>query len=88
MTPNTKLKECRLNKGLSQWEVAKAVSIVPDYYSMIERGVRTPGFLLSKKIADYFGHTVDELFFANMRNIAFCKEKNKVKEAAPCNGRS
>ncbi len=88
MQPNERLKHCRLIKGVTQREVAKAVKIVPDYYSMIERGVRTPGFNLAKKLADYFGHIVDDLFFADIKNLKFKKEEKKHEEAAPCKGRS
>ncbi len=76
MQPNEKLKECRLNRGLTQREVAKAVNIVTAYYSMIERGVRTPGFKLAKKLADYYGYIVDDLFFANPENVKFTNDEN------------
>ncbi|MCY8117853.1 helix-turn-helix domain-containing protein [Bacillus spizizenii] len=34
----------------------------------IERGDRTPSLSLAKKIADYYGTTVDEIFFAQNRH--------------------
>ena len=41
------------------------MNVAPDYISMIERGVRSPGFSLAKKIADFFGTTIDDIFFNN-----------------------
>ncbi|RJX27163.1 MAG: XRE family transcriptional regulator [Dethiobacter sp.] len=78
MPPNKKLRHCRLNRGLTQREVAKAFNIVPDYYSMLERGVRTPGFKLAKKIADFYGYIVDDLFFAEAKNDMFSSEQKKI----------
>lgn len=88
MSPNRKLKDCRLKKGLTQREVAKALNVVTDYYSMIERGVRTPGLKLAKKIADFYGCFVDDLFFAKRQNIKFNDAEKKSEEAVTCKGRS
>ena len=62
---SNKLKDFRKNRDLTQIELAKDLHISNDYLSSIERGVKTPGFKLSKKIADYFESTVDEIFFNN-----------------------
>lgn len=45
------LKELRLNKGLTQLEVAKRSGIERSYYTMIETGNRTPSPQVSKRIA-------------------------------------
>lgn len=63
MQSKNKLQFLRKQKSLTQEELAKEVSVAPDYISMIERGVRSPGFALAKRIADYFETTVDEIFF-------------------------
>ena len=73
-----KLQDFRKQKSLTQEELAKAVDVVPDYISMIERGVRMPGFALAKKIADFFGTTVDEIFFDNESNKMF-EEESEVQ---------
>ena len=62
---NNKIKKLRKNRDLTQIELARDLEITNDYLSAIERGVKTPGFKLSKKIADYFESTVDEIFFNN-----------------------
>lgn len=58
-----KIKKLRVDIGISQKEMAKKLNISVDYVSMIERGIRTPGFKLAKRIADLFGCTIDEVFF-------------------------
>jgi len=49
--------------GLSQRQVAEAVGISQSSYAMIEGGYRHPRKEVEKKLADFFGVTVDELFF-------------------------
>lgn len=60
---NNNLKALREEAGITQVDLAKSLNISSDYLSMIERGVRTPSFNLSKGIADYFNTTVDYIFF-------------------------
>ena len=60
---NNNLKALREEVGITQADLAKSLNISSDYLSMIERGVRTPSFNLSKDIADYFNTTVDYIFF-------------------------
>lgn len=59
----SKLKKYRLEKGLTQRDLAIQLGISVDYISRLERGVKNPGFLLSKKIADFFNTSVEDLFF-------------------------
>lgn len=66
-----KLQDFRKRKSLTQEELAKELDVVPDYISMLERGARTPGFSLAKKIADFFETTVDEIFFDVESNKMF-----------------
>lgn len=60
---NNNLKQLRKAKEIKQVDLAQSLGITNDYLSTIERGARTPGFKLAKKIADYFGTTVDKIFF-------------------------
>ncbi len=53
----------RLKMGLTQKRVAEAVGISQSSYAMIESGRRHPRKEVEKKLADFFGVTVDELFF-------------------------
>ena len=66
-----KVQELRKQRGMSQEELAENMGVVADYISMIERGVRSPGFALAKKIADFFDMTIDEIFFNNESNNSF-----------------
>lgn len=56
-----RLKELRMAKGLSQKEVAEYLGISNAAYSLYERGDREPNISTLKKIANYYGVTVDEL---------------------------
>ncbi|AEG13897.1 helix-turn-helix domain protein [Desulfofundulus kuznetsovii DSM 6115] len=60
---NEKMYQLRLKMGLSQRQVAEAVGISQSSYAMIEGGHRHPRKEVEKKLADFFGVTVDELFF-------------------------
>lgn len=69
-----RLKEFRKAKNLTQKDLALIFKVTPDYISIIERNVQTPGFKLANKLADYFGVTVDELnFFETASNKVFEK---------------
>ncbi|MFD2628817.1 helix-turn-helix transcriptional regulator [Oceanobacillus kapialis] len=56
-----KLIECRGLK--SRQKVAKELRITPQMLGAIERGDRTPSLALAKKISDYYGLSIDEIFF-------------------------
>jgi len=68
---NVKFKEMRQRGGYTQAALGQVLGITPDYVNIIENGRQTPGFVLAKRIADFFGVTVDELFFceSNERNV-------------------
>lgn len=61
---NEKMYRLRLKMGLTQRQVAEAVGISQSSYAMIEAGRRHPRKEVEKKLADFFGVTVDELFFS------------------------
>lgn len=56
-------------------EVASDLNITPQMLGAIERGDRTPSLRLAKKIADYYGTTVDEIFFNQDRHEMCLEEK-------------
>lgn len=60
---NAKFKELRQRAGYTQAGLGKVFDITPDYVNIIENGRQTPSFSLAKRIADFFGVTVDNLFF-------------------------
>lgn len=60
MTP---LKRIRQSRELQAKQVAEALEITEQYYSEIENG-RTPSFKLAKKISEYLGVPLGQLFAA------------------------
>lgn len=60
-----KLKQLRIEKGLTQGELAKILGIQPSSICMYEGGERIPRDEIKIKIAKYFNKTIDEIFFAN-----------------------
>lgn len=61
MTIGEKLRLLRGNK--TQTELAKELEILPSAYSNYENNYRVPNDEVKKKIATYYGKTVDEIFF-------------------------
>ena len=61
MTTSEKLIALRGSK--TQSEVAEGVGITVSALSNYEQGIRIPRDSLKKKIADYYGKTVDYIFF-------------------------
>lgn len=51
----------RLEKRISQRELANYCSVTQNYISMIERGIHTPSLQLAAKIAKALDTTIDEL---------------------------
>lgn len=67
MKPLTKklgerLRKIRLQKGMSQGDIARKVSVHRSYISGIERGIRNPTVKNIGKLADALGVNVSELF--------------------------
>ena len=61
MTTSEKLIALRGSK--TQSEVAEGVGITVSALSNYEQGIRIPRDSIKKKIADYYGETVDYIFF-------------------------
>lgn len=60
----TKLKVLRVKKRMSQSDLAKALGTTQMTVSAWETGRSTPRPPMMQKIADYFGVSKDDLFFA------------------------
>ena len=56
-------KQCREAKGVSQGKMAYDLGISKDYIYLIESKKRKPALAMAKKMADYLGTTMDNLFF-------------------------
>lgn len=48
--------------------VATDLEITPQMLGAVERGKRTPSLSLAKRIADYYGVSVDDIFFNTKGN--------------------
>lgn len=59
---NRALIKLRENLGKTQEEAAKEIGISRSYYAMIETGDRLGRYSTLKKIANYYGKSVDEIF--------------------------
>ena len=64
MTPGKKLKELRGKRSYK--EIANALGISESAYVKYERGERIPRDSIKKKIADFFGTSVEDIFFAHL----------------------
>lgn len=58
-----RLTELRKKKGLTQKEFSKILNVSVGAVGMWESGKRTPTSKTMKKIAEYFGMTIEDIFF-------------------------
>ena len=61
----SKLKKLREDKGISQLELSKQIGVSPSSITMYEQGERIPRDYVKIRIAEYFGVTVESIFFDN-----------------------
>lgn len=57
------IHELRNERGLSQRKLAKTLGLKPSTLAMYELGLRTPTLETAKRIANFFGVAVEEIFF-------------------------
>jgi len=58
-----KLKELRKLKGVTQFEVAKAISVTESAYANYEQGIREPSYEILVKLCKYFEVSSDYLLW-------------------------
>ena len=56
------LRQARFHRGLDLAAVADALDISVSYLSMIERRKAVPAAPIAKRIADFYGHDVAEIW--------------------------
>ncbi|WP_143543613.1 helix-turn-helix transcriptional regulator [Salinicoccus roseus] len=61
-------KLINLRRDQTRLEVAQDLEITPQMLGAIERGSRTPSLSLAKKIADYYGVAIEDIFFEHERH--------------------
>lgn len=62
----------------SRKEISETLDITPQMLGAIERGDRTPSLTLAKKISDFYGVSIDDIFFAESRNETCLAGKKEV----------
>ena len=60
------IRELRTDRGLSQGELASAMSVSRQTINSIEKDRYTPSLPLAIALARFFGSTVEEVFDADM----------------------
>lgn len=70
------IHDLRIEKGVTQNELAEALSVVPQAVSRWEQGIANPNLDLIPRIADYFEISLDELFGRDI-NEKIPKVENK-----------
>lgn len=76
-----RLKELRISKKLLQRDIADVLNCSTPVYCRYEKGEREPPFDIIKKLADYYGVTVDYLLGRD-------EIENTAQKKAPANGMS
>lgn len=71
-------KQCRIQSGFSQKEVAEKLGIVPSTVSKWESGTAIPDQSLLPKLADFFGVTVDFLLGRSDSPISIVQSDNVI----------
>jgi len=70
-----RLKELRLKSKKTQKEIAIYLDITREAYTQYETGARNPDYETLKKLADYFGVTVDYLLGRDEQSAKMQNEK-------------
>lgn len=65
MKDQIKLSTLRMNKGLSQRDLADELNISAGIIGLYETGKRTPSLKNAKIIAEYFEVSLEDISFAN-----------------------
>ena len=73
------LKQIRLQKGMSQEELAFKAGITCRYVGFLELGERNPSMEVAYKIADVLGVRVDDIFLPS--NCTECTQDREVGNA-------
>lgn len=73
---NENLKKARLQKGLSQKELAEEIGVAKSTYSLYESGNREPNVQTIKKISDTLSVSADELLGINDEQVTMAAHFN------------
>lgn len=66
---NLYLTELRINRGLSQAQLADKLGISPSAMSAYEQGVRVPRDEVKVRIAEFFGVSILDVFYQTEKHV-------------------
>lgn len=72
---NTRLIKLRIERGLNQKEAADKIGISQSMLSALEQGHRSGSDTVKIKIANFYGQSVESIFFAD--KITYCDNKRR-----------
>lgn len=59
------LSQLRNERGKTQRQIAKDMNVAVSTIAMYETGSRMPSLQMAKKLAEYFGLRIEDIFFKN-----------------------
>lgn len=74
---NKTLIKLRIDFGLKQEEAAKKIGISQSMLSFLERGIVSGTDATKLKVANFYGKSVESIFFANSLAYRRSKQNNK-----------
>ena len=78
-----RLKELRLQKGVTQQEVAREIGCSANNYARYERGEREPDCVTLKQLSKFFGVSIDYILYNDWETqsdlLIFCSAVDKEK---------
>lgn len=75
---NKTLIKLRIDRGLNQEEAAKKIGISQSMLSFLEQGTRSGSDATKIKVANFYGKSVEYIFFTNM--IAYRNDRQKEEQ--------
>ena len=79
---NKKLIKLRIDRGLNQKEAAKEIGISQSMLSSLEQGIRSGSDETKIKIANFYGKSVESIFFANKITYRDNRKKDKNEQSS------
>lgn len=77
-----RLKELRKERNLTQEDIGNLCNVAKNTVSSWEKNINQPNFEIVKKLAQYFGVSIDFLFGYNINNINTIEKINQTLREA------
>ena len=79
-----RIKYFRIQKNITQEELAFEINTSPAYISNIERGKKKPSLQKLFEISDILGVTINDLVYSSSKNTAFLNNKELSELLSLC----